>query len=178
MPESIVTIAQQLADAYRTEHKNVLSDLENSRDELEREELSVAKAAFETVIRELNRIRDVTTALQASEALVKAIRGMQSAVRFQIIDHAREAIADQILGPVRVPIDPTTAKKSAIAFLRQEINSTARQAILADIDHQGLERWAVRNHMPFGMGIRNRLREVGYDEVWGDLVYEAVREQR
>ncbi|MGH7603534.1 MAG: hypothetical protein ACRENK_05975 [Gemmatimonadaceae bacterium] len=115
-----------------------------------------------------------------------SLEGLQAAVKVFIIDGARSAIADEMLGPVRVVPERDSARESAIAFLRQEIPSATRAGILADIKRKGLEKWAVEFHMPFGMGVRNRLREVGYteavfgvttlDDIWSDLISEAVRE--
>lgn len=158
---NVAAVIAPLLDEFHADYQDVLAELAAAPDRLRRESLLEAKEGLEIVVAQLSRVRDLASAHVASENLQRSIEGMRSAIKVQIVNHALDALRQDVLGPIQPTIPPETAWASAVTFLRREIKPHDQRAILADMTELGLPQWSTRNHMLLGMAVRNKLRAAG-----------------
>jgi hypothetical protein len=80
--------------------------------------------------------------------------------------------------------EPAAVRARAVLFLCNGMEEPTRAALLESMRKSGLREWAVENHFPFGVSVRNQLRAAGFtesalgveslDSVWAELLSDAV----
>ena len=127
----ISSIVSELLEFYRLDLEKVVAELAGTPDPLRRRSLLEAKEGLEFVIGQVASIGDVATAFMVSQGLARRIEGLQPAIIVQIVEHARQSIADRVLAPVHASVPRGQGREAAVRFLAGQITDSDRRAIPA-----------------------------------------------